>query len=431
MDKHLKVAPVRKEMMTNPFFPVKSTDTAVRTFETPNGTWHLGIKHASVGNVEYAKHTMTIEHAEVFFAILSFLDRSYTTIAPQEDEAGIRVNFSLNDLVKKLGKPRSAQNYRKIENLVKELEYFWNAITLPDGNVIQFKPVMIASITASGTSKKKSTKAHVGEELMFDSITISKQYIELIKDLKKVVYLDTTSLHQISSKIGKAIFTYLPSRAIHRDESNPFKISLKTLLKQVNALNTSTKYPAGRKQVFCRRQVKTSKKTGITKECLSVIDQLDGLDLQNGMKFRCRVTDELNRAGDDYLFLAWVDKPIKKVYKPKTSTEKWLKENLDFTPVMWAELCDAINQKQWDMDSWEYSQFCGYIKSDQDEWFFSLYYSLIAVFQNKEFIWNDYLSSQAGMDVDDPLAVLTAGFRRILLGQDPLKNLKIEQEKHK
>ena len=102
-------------------------------------------------------------------------------------------------------------------------------------------------------------------------------------------------------QLAQAIYLYIPSRAYHHSQENPFEITLTRLLEQVSF--PVPEYKSQRKQVFTQHE----------NEGRSVLQQLDGIETLTG---RFRVSLSETSDGTDWKLLAWVEKTARKVQLP-------------------------------------------------------------------------------------------------------------------
>lgn len=149
------------------------------------------------------------------------------------------------------------------------------------------------------------------QEMWLDRVTLSPEFFGLLKRREELARICLHVLTSIRSPKAQAIYTYIPSRAVHRSKSKPFSINLATLLEQIGAPVPGAK--SKRKQIF-------------TQNSNSILSQLNGAEVIDGI-----LRAELAETHDpsDYELILWVEKgqapePISPPKKSKM-LEAWLK----------------------------------------------------------------------------------------------------------
>ena len=115
--------------------------------------------------------------------------------------------------------------------------------------------------------------------------------------------------NKMPSLIAQSLYLYIPSRACHHLENDPWTISLESLMRELS-LPVDEKYKSKSLRYRCFTQHGER----------SIMAQLDGALLSTGAKMHVKL--ELNKDQSDYLFCAWVE-PNKDAGEPPTG---WLLE---------------------------------------------------------------------------------------------------------
>ena len=128
------------------------------------------------------------------------------------------------------------------------------------------------------------------QEMWLDRVTLSPEFFGLLKRWEELARICLDVLTSLRSPKAQAIYTYIPSRAVHHTESEPFSIKLATILEQIGAPVPAAK--SKRKQVF------TQNKT-------SILSQLNGAKIIDGI-LRTELLE--TRDGADFKLIFWVEK---------------------------------------------------------------------------------------------------------------------------
>ena len=147
------------------------------------------------------------------------------------------------------------------------------------------------------------------KEIWLDEVKMSPEFHRLLLDISELAHLRIDVLNRIASPIAQAIYTYLPSRAVHhKSKADAFEITLSTLLKQIGQPVPPAK--SQRAQVFMQHA---------TTRAGSIMAQLNGLET---LSYVLRVDLTETTDGADYKLLAWVEpRPLAALGQPKAPKE--------------------------------------------------------------------------------------------------------------
>jgi hypothetical protein len=129
-------------------------------------------------------------------------------------------------------------------------------------------------------------------ELWLERVSLSPEFFTMLQDWERLTRIRLDVLNSMSSPTAQAIYTFLPSRAIHHTKDNPFAVRLTTLLEQVGADVPSKK---------------SDRKRRFTQHANSIFSQLNGAALVNSA---LRIDFADTKDGTDYNLLAWVEPPF-------------------------------------------------------------------------------------------------------------------------
>ena len=149
-------------------------------------------------------------------------------------------------------------------------------------------------------------------EMWLDRVSLSPEFFGLMRRWEELAQIRLDVLNSLKSTKAQAIYTYIPSRAVHHGKDDPFQIKAANILEQIGA--PVPQHKSVRKKVFCQHGDK------------SILNQLDGAEIANGA--RLRVVIEETRDGSDMKLIFWTeqDEQAKPLEPPKTSKmlDAWL-----------------------------------------------------------------------------------------------------------
>ena len=105
-------------------------------------------------------------------------------------------------------------------------------------------------------------------EFWLDRVTLNPDFFGLLQHIENLAGLRLDVLIGMTSDAAQSIYTYLPSRAVHRSSANPFEITLTTLMEQIG-LNVPP-HKSKRHQIFTQRSP-------------SIVNQLNGAETLTGI----------------------------------------------------------------------------------------------------------------------------------------------------
>lgn len=281
---------VPKEYVTSPFFASQPQKTGRKII--------VGGKLYKIGGFSELSEdrdpcpALDIRHARVLFVLFSFITQN------EIQSGNLKVKFSLHEFCKRYSNSSSSLVYRKARALLSDLSRcyiseidengFEERYRIINKNHIRLKP-----------SRKKNIDLHE-QEMWFDEVEFDSKFINTFSEICRLTNFNIEQFLKIRSPLGQAIYTYIPSRAIHRNNRlAAFKITLKNLLEQVG--HNVPKSKSQRKQLLCQNKK-------------SIIEQLDYSDISKG-----RLRIELEEASDasDYNVLFWCESDSEKTKNTK------------------------------------------------------------------------------------------------------------------
>ena len=254
---------VPKDMATTPFFTVSPLEN--RSFITGSRRWDFSMP-------------LTIEHGAVLYNILSFKD----PFNPSRD-----IEFSVCELCKRMFASDNASNLERTRKLLLQLENAKVRIVDLDRDRYQIFR-LIERIRIEGEVDKNLRENIASSRIK--GVVIDKTFVGILEKAAEITGLNLQEFNSIRSKIAKAVYNYLPSRANYHDEQDPFEISLAKLFQQLNITGFESK---------CRR------KQAMTQHEASVIKQLDGRRVLAG---RLRVKLGETKDKSDHKLLSWTER---------------------------------------------------------------------------------------------------------------------------
>jgi len=225
---------------------------------------------------------LDVRHARAIFSLLHFRD-------PFDDTRLIR--FSFNEFCRCYARSNGGRYARAIKKIVRDLMDSYIRVTdVKTGIAHEYRLIERIDIEKRPIRRRDSTLARSPQlEMWFHSCTLSPEFAGLLSRIAELQHLKLDVFNAIRSPLAQAIYLYIPSRAYHHTEADPFEISLTNLLTQVSA--TVPFHKSRRKELF-------------TKNNNPVLGQLDGLETLNG-RFRVKLAETVD--GMDWKLQTWVE----------------------------------------------------------------------------------------------------------------------------
>ena len=289
---------VPREMIVAPFFAaVKQMQE--REIVVDGKRWVIGLDHPTKRRSSPA---LDMRHGRACFALLSFRDRM---------QNGREIYFSMNEFCRRYASSQGGRYATDILNVLFDLQETWVAREIDGAKVEYFQILGDIKIHQKTARRHEALKAlSMQQEMWLDRVTLSPEFFGLLKRWEELARICLHALTSIRSPKAQAIYTYIPSRAVHRTESEPFSINLATILEQIGAPVPTAK--SKRKQIF-------------TQNRNSILSQLNGAEVVDGV-LRAELAE--TRDGSDYKLVFWVEKGgiPEPATPPKTSKilEAWL-----------------------------------------------------------------------------------------------------------
>jgi hypothetical protein len=169
---------------------------------------------------------LDVRHARAVFSLLSFCD-------PYEETRLIR--FSFNELCRRYAQSNGGRYARAIKRIVSDLTRSYIRITdLKTGIAHEYRLIERVDIEKRPIRRKDSRLAKSDQlEMWFNGCTFSPEFCGLLSRIHELQHLKLDVFNSIRSPLARAIYLYIPSRAHHHSEDDPFEISVSTLLNQV------------------------------------------------------------------------------------------------------------------------------------------------------------------------------------------------------
>jgi len=291
---------VPRELVTAPFFAaVKQTEPRVLVIDGKQ--WAIGIAHPTKRRESPA---LDMRHARACFALLSFRDRL---------QDGRSIHFSMNEFCKRYAKSRGGRYARDVLNILYDLQETYVAREIEDGTIEYFQILGEINIHQKAARRRDALQAvSTQHEMWLDRVSLSPEFFGLMRRWEELAQIRLDVLNSLKSTKAQAIYTYIPSRAIHHGKDDPFQITASNILEQIGA--PVPKHKSKRKEVFCQHGDK------------SILNQLNGAEIASGAKLR--VVLEETKDGSDVKLIFWTEKEEqeKALEPPKTSKmlDAWL-----------------------------------------------------------------------------------------------------------
>jgi hypothetical protein len=233
---------------------------------------------------------LDVRHARAIFSLLSFRD-------PFDDTRLIR--FSFNELCQRYAQSNGGRYARAIKKIVRDLMDSYIRVTDIKTDIAHQYRLIERIDIEDRPPRRKDARLAISQqrEIWFNGCTLSPEFYGLLNRIAELQHLNLDVFTSIRSPLAQAIYLYIPSRAHHHSERDPFEITLTNLLQQVSFPASSFK--SKRKELFTKHE----------EEGRAIFQQLDGLETLSG---RFRVGFAETSDGSDWKLQAWVEKNERK-----------------------------------------------------------------------------------------------------------------------
>ena len=257
----------------NPIFAAVKQKTSTEIKLSDGAIWKMGVQppFGKITNPDYLRG-FDIRHAEVIFKLLAFYRGN-------EIDFDHKVDISYYKLLKIIGWERCGKNLKTLKDILADLSNVWTTI-ITESKITTFR-ILSAS---TNCNPGKSDNANL-EYINFDPT-----FLSFLSEIEHLFSIRLDVFDQMTSNIAKAIYLYIPSRALKNTAANPFKITLTNLYRQINI-----KVPVH----------KSNRYQKLTQNKNPVIVQLENAAINYNKKLRVGLEDTRNRK--DYNFCAWVE----------------------------------------------------------------------------------------------------------------------------
>src|SRR5581483_3647062 len=278
-----------KDFLSGPFFAA-TKQTGRREVTIGNRRYLIGGHHPFRTDLKEPPPALDMRHARSVFTLLSFLD-------PEKPPTQL-INFPFNEFCRRYANSSGGRYMRDIKNILGQVADAYIQVTdLDTGVARSYRIIERVDIRGPVIKRRDSRLATSPQtEFNYNSCTLSPEFCALLADIVELRYLKLSVLTRIRSPLAQAIYLYIPSRAAHHSEADPFEISLTTLFNQVSFPNPRHKSK--------RRQVLTKH----AEAGHSILQKLDGAETLTG-RFRVQLAQTAN--GQDWKLQCWVERDEK------------------------------------------------------------------------------------------------------------------------
>lgn len=297
---------------TNPIFAATKQTRTTEVRLSDGALWKMGVQppFGAITNPDYLRG-FDVRHGEVIFKLLAFFR-----------ENGIdfnhKVDISYYKLLQIVGWQLGNKNLEKLKEILGDLNNIWTQIIINDNEYIKFQVLFAAESGFINRAKDTSKLKY---------IQFAPTFLEFLGDIELFFSIRLDIFNAMSSGIAKAVYLYLPSRALKNTEASPFKITLTNLYKQIHI-----KIPAYKSDRFKK----------MTQNKFSIISQLDNALINYSKKLRVKL--EETKDGKDFNFCVWVEDLADKDYNipGKDSLRTWFINGRDKTSGASKEFSELI-----------------------------------------------------------------------------------------
>jgi len=235
---------------------------------------------------------LDVRHARAIFCLLSFRK-------PYEDDGSRLIRFSFNDFCRRYARSNGGRYSRDIAHILGDLlDSYIRVADIKTEISHEYRLIEHIDIERRPIRRRDATLANeLQTEMWFNGCRLSPEFYSILGRIAELQDLDLEVFTAIRSPLAQAIYLYIPSRAHHHSEADPFEITVTRLLEQVSFRVPPQKQR--RHQVFTQHAA----------EGRSVMQQLDGLATLTGT-FRVRLAETSD--GAEWKLQTWVEKNARK-----------------------------------------------------------------------------------------------------------------------
>jgi hypothetical protein len=199
---------------------------------------------------------LDVRHARAIFSLLSFRD--------EYDDTRL-IRFSFNEFCCKYAQTNGGRYARAIKRIVRDLtDSYIRVSDMKTGIDHEYRLIERIDIEKRPPRRRDSRIATSKQkEMRFNGCTLSPEFAGLLNRVAELQDLNIDVFNAIRSPLAEAIYLYIPSRAHHHSENDPFEITLTNLLQQVS-------FPVPAVNWICKKL--------FTQNRHSILNQLDGLE---------------------------------------------------------------------------------------------------------------------------------------------------------
>ena len=236
-------------------------------------------------DTEQVSPALDMRHGRACFTMLSF--RSSL-------DGGDTISFSINEFCHRYAASQGGRYARDVRRIITDLLNCYIRVHHPDGSDSTYRIIERVEITRKPPRRKPKAGAVAQKEIWLDQVRMSPEFHSLLLNIAEIAHIRIDVLNALASPLAQAIYTYIPSRAVHHSSrERAFEITLSTLLPQIGQPVPPTK--SQRKQVFTQHA---------RTQAGSIISQLDGAEtLSHVLRVELAATTDKK----DYKLRVWVE----------------------------------------------------------------------------------------------------------------------------
>lgn len=296
----------------NAIFAAVKQKTPTEVIIPGGAVWQMGV-HPPFGkltNEEYLRG-FDVRHAELIFKLLAFF-RDHNI------DFNHKVDISYYKLLQIVGWERCKKNLEKLKDVLGDLSSIWTKIVTET----EVKTFRILSASANWSIKNP-------DNANLEYISFDPSFLDFLDNIELFFSMRLDVWDSITSNIAKAIYIYVPSRALRATKATPFTIKLTRLFKDLQI--TIPKYKS------LRYKTMTQNKN-------SVMKQLDNVLINYHKKLR--VSLEHTKDRKDYLFCAWNEDVTEKdtITPNHDSLRTWFINGKHNVPGLAKEFSSVVKQ---------------------------------------------------------------------------------------
>ena len=192
-------------------FPVPAQSAPTEVVVKEGIVWRMGVEPSFGGDSCFLRG-FDIRHAEVIFTLINYYRNKNIPL-------GEEISLPYSNLLELVGWQQN--QLHDLYEVIGDLNNIWTKVKSSHG----YQCFRVLSISESAPV--------ASDDFMIDRVIFHPAFLEILDFIENDMSIRIDVFNSIPSKIAKAIYLYLPTRAINCTKENPFRISLTDLFTEI------------------------------------------------------------------------------------------------------------------------------------------------------------------------------------------------------